>query len=298
MKHTIFSLLILLTHITMNTPSVAQEIMDRIKTERTSFEALGKIYPVEKSVKIDKTQIAGVNCYWFIPEKLSSENIIVYLHGGGFSLGSIESHRALVSLLSNTTGHRILFIEYSLAPEHPYPAAINEVVAVYKMLDASHKGVKLIFMGDSAGGTLAVTAINALVKEGFRIPDAAILISALINFKCNNNSYQTRQELDPILTKAYILDCIRNYLQENGDAEANPSEIVFKSFPPLLALVGTNEILYDDSKNFHEYISTIQPHSEFKAYQDQTHVWLLTNKDSVQVKESLKDITAFLESIQ
>jgi monoterpene epsilon-lactone hydrolase len=293
-KRTIFSLLIVSINLTMNAQTITSDILEKVRSERISFESLGKIYPVNESVKVEAVQIAGVNCYWFTPQATVSDNIIVFLHGGGFALGNIHSHRALVSELAASTQFKILFVEYSLAPEHPYPSAITEIAAVCKALSETHKGRQFIFMGDSAGGTLAVSTTHFLMKQNDQLPAALILISPLLNLKCNTNSYKTRQTLDPILKKEYVKAFVDYYLQGAEDESADPNEIIFDHFPPLLALAGTNEILFDDSKIFHEYIKTIQPRAFFRAYPNQTHVWLITDIKSQESKETLMDINNFL----
>ncbi|MBX2922226.1 MAG: alpha/beta hydrolase fold domain-containing protein [Chitinophagaceae bacterium] len=286
MRTTIKILLTLLISTTMNAQTTS--VLEKVNNDRQFFETLGNIYPVSKNVKISDTQITNVKCYWFQPKTEKNENIIVYLHGGSFALGSINSHKAMVSQIAETTNSKILFIEYSLAPENPFPVAINEIVNVYKALLKSYPKSKIIFMGDSAGGGLAVSGIHSIAENKLQLPSSVILLSPWINLKCNTNSYKTRQKTDPILTKQNLLEYAEYYL--DSSANADPNELVFEHFPPVFVLVGSNEILFDDARNFYDYIKTIQPNAKFKEYENQTHVWLLTNISSEKSKETLDDI--------
>lgn len=143
----------------------------KIENDRKFFRTLGSIYPIRKSVSITESYMAGVKVYWIVPEKRGND-IIVYLHGGSYALGGIESHKAMVSYIAEKTASAIAFVEYSLAPEHPFPIARNEVVEVYKQLLLQHSESDLIFMGDSAGGGLAVSSLHTILAKNLKLPKA------------------------------------------------------------------------------------------------------------------------------
>lgn len=281
----------------MKAQTIKKVALENVYSDRAFFETLGKIYPISSSVSISETEISNVRCYWFLPENIQEGNIIIYLHGGSFALGSINSHKAMVSYLAEATQSKILFVEYPLAPEYPFPAAIDEIVKVYKELLRQNKSCKIIFMGDSAGGGLIVSSIHSFIENNLILPSSVVLISPWINLKCNTNSYKTRQNLDPILTKQNLLAYASYYIGTHENV-SDPNELSFSHFPPTFLLVGTNEVLYDDAKNFFDYIKTIQKITVFKEYKKQTHVWLLTNINSDESKEALKDITKFINSYQ
>lgn len=292
MRTTIKILLTLFISTTMNAQTTS--ILEKVNNDRQFFETLGNIYPISKNVKISDTQIANVKCYWIEPKTEKDDNITVYLHGGSFALGSIKSHKAMVSHIAETTKSKILFIEYSLAPENPFPVAINEIVNVYKALVKNYPESEINFMGDSAGGGLAVSSIHSIIENKLHLPSSVILLSPWINLKCNTNSYKTRQKIDPILTKQNLLEYAKYYMA--GSTDADPSELVFENFPPVFVMVGSNEILFCDAKNFYDYIKKVQPNAFFKEYENQTHVWLLTNISSEKSKETLNDISEFVNN--
>lgn len=269
--------------------------IQKVNSDRAFFETLGGIYPVNNDIVFSEEYISGTRCYWFKPSTAKKEEITVYVHGGSFALGSYQSHKAMVSHIAQFIQTDVLFIEYSLAPEHPYPVAINEVIGVYKELLKKYPPGKISFIGDSAGGAILVSVIYACTGNDIALPGAVVLISPWLNLKCNTNSYKTRQALDPILTKADLLTYAQ-YYAGNTTGEADPNELIFKAFPPVFLLAGSREILHDDAKNFFEYIQTIQHKAAFKVYEDQTHVWLLTNINAEKSREALQDIKDFLHN--
>src|SRR5262245_31679457 len=116
--------------------------MENLKEERKGFESLGLSYPANTEVKIEKNSLAGVDVYWFIPNEIVSTEVVIFLHGGGFMYGSIRSHRAMVSHIAAATGRKVLFVEYSLAPEKPFPHALNETTAVITALVHSTSDIR------------------------------------------------------------------------------------------------------------------------------------------------------------
>lgn len=266
-------------------------ILKRVENDRKFFQTLGNIYPISQSVSITESDMAGVKIYWMVPEKRGN-TIIVYFHGGNYALGGIESHKGMVSYIAEKTASTVAFVEYSLAPEYPFPIARNEGVNVYQQLLVQHPESDFIFMGDSAGGGLVVSSLHAILARNIKLPKAVLLISPWINLKCNTESYKTRQDLD-LIKRQDLLDYAAFYIGKKE--EFDPSELKFDIFPPTFILVGNNEILLDDAKNFYEYISAIQKNTKIKVYKNQTHVWLLTDINSHKSKEALVDIATFIQ---
>lgn len=269
--------------------------MEKVTKDREFFNGLGSIYPVDSTVKINPETIGGVACHWFIPLNIEVEELILYLHGGSFALGSLQSHKAMLSHFATNLNRKILFVDYSLAPLNPYPEGVNDVVNVYKTLSEKYPQTKIVLMGDSAGGGLAVSTIAELNKTQTKLPNSVVLISSWINLRCNTQSYETRKNKDPILTKEDLLKYAGFYV--NGNLfEADPSQEQFSIFPPVFLLVGSEEILFADSKNFFNQISPIQPITEIEVYSGQTHVWPLTNIHSEGTKKAIRDIKSFLST--
>lgn len=267
-------------------------ILKKVNADRAFFTSLGKSYAADSSVAITSETIAGVNCYYFTPPKFDTHKIVIYLHGGSFALGALEPHRAMVTHFSANLGTRVLFIDYALAPEKPFPNGLNDVLKVYKEIINAYPGIEVSLIGDSAGGGLAVTFINSTIKEKLPLPASVVLISPWLYLKCNTRSHKTRKELEHIITTESLMDYAKYYVGNNWQ-EADPSWLSFTKFPPLLIVVGSDEILFDDSRLFYNKIKKVQANTRMKEYKGKSHVWLLTDISSDGSKEALKVIKEF-----
>lgn len=273
-----------------------EDVLAKINADRAGFNSLGHIYPVDDSVKIVEETVEGVKCYRFEPSHFDTSKVLIYLHGGMFVLGSLEGYKAMISHFSTAFSVKVLFIEYSLAPEKPFPNGINEVLKVYRAFHRKYPDSKIAVMGDSAGGGLAATLVKMVSDEKLQIPSGVILMSPWLYLRCNTESYETRKLLDPILTKEKLVE-YGNYYVGNHWNEADPGQFEYKSFPPLLILVGSNEILFDDSKLFYEKIKSLQPEIQMKEYENQIHGWPLMDINSDAAKDALASIKSFITKI-
>ncbi|KQT27635.1 hypothetical protein ASG22_20300 [Chryseobacterium sp. Leaf405] len=278
-----------------NAQTVADSKMQKINGFRAFYETLGKVYPPAGNVSVDETTIAGVKSYWFNKDLLAKKEIVVYLHGGVYTYGNINAYRAMLTHLAKSLNTPILYIEYSLSPEHVFPTANKEIFNVYQELNKKYSGYKISIIGDSAGGGLAISLVNDAQKVNLPVPSALALISPWVDLNCDNNSYTTKKAVDPILNKDFLYSHALMYASGKLK-EANPAEIKFKKFPPVFLLVGTDEVLNDDSKNFYSYIIPIQKKAKLKEFEGQKHVWLFSHIDSKESVEAIKDIKEFISA--
>jgi acetyl esterase/lipase len=267
--------------------------MQKINSFRAFYETLGKVYPQESTITVSATEIAGVKSYWFNQKQLTQKSIVIYLHGGVYTYGNINAYRAMLTHLANSLNLPVLYIEYALSPEHPFPTANKEILKVYREIQKKYPGYKITIIGDSAGGGLAISLVNDAQKSKLPMPVSLAFISPWIDLKCVNNSYVTKQSVDPILSKDFLYSHALMYAAKKIK-EADPSEIKFKKFPPVLVLVGTDEVLNDDSKNFYAYIKPIQKNAKLKEFEGQKHVWLFSHIDSPASVEAINDMKVFI----
>ena len=270
-----------------------EDILSKVNADRAIFNGLGNFYPPDDRVKISGESIEGVTCYWFVPGKFDENKIGIYLHGGMFVLGSIETYRAMISHFASAFSTKILFIEYALAPEKPFPNGINDILKVYRQLIRRYPDAKIALMGDSAGGALGATLIKIASEEKLRMPSGVIFLSPWLYLRGNTESYETKKKLDPILTKEKLMEYAGYYVANNWN-NADPGQFTFNSFPPLLILVGSNEILLDDSKLFYEKIKLLQPDTQMKVYENQVHGWPLMDIKSDASKDALTSVEKFI----
>ena len=265
--------------------------------QRDEFDQLGRLYPREASVQIEQALINGVNAYWFTPPTPAANQLLIYLHGGVYALGSIRSHSSMVSHIAHQLKTTLLFVDYALAPERPYPAANNDVLAVYTALLTAYPDYEIGFIGDSAGGGLIISAVGDMLKRQVRLPNAVAMISPWINLLGNNASYDSNRANDPVLNKEIITGATKTYLSGEAIEAVNPAAVFLSTFPPVLVVVGSGEVLLDDSVDFYHRIKNVQPDATLTIYKGQHHVWPLTDIHSEASKQMLAQMQAFFDHI-
>lgn len=267
-----------------------------VNQSRIDFDKLGGIYPIARNVKIDKEVIDNIDCYWFRnKKKLNSNKIAIYLHGGCFVLGSIRSHQALVSHLAKNITIPFIFVEYGLAPENPFPKAINDILKVYHHLLIKYPKKKIILIGDSAGAGLSVSLLSRINEIGLEVPKFVIMISPWIDLSCTNSSIKMNEDIDPVLKKERLIELANLYAGDHDLFNVNPKENLPENFPPTLILVGSDEILLDDSKFIFNKILRTKTKTRLSIYEKQSHVWLLENINTKQSQTAIKEICTFIK---
>ncbi len=218
--------------------------------QRKGLNVLGGYGSLPHGISIEKSTLAGREVWWFDFNKTRSQTVILYFHGGGYSIGSPRSHRDLCAHLANYSQSSLLSLDYRLAPEHPYPAATEDTFLAYKaLLEMGHQGTDIAVAGDSAGGGLALNLAVQLKHENLPQPACLFLISPLINKKRSTVSYQTQYDVDPVINAKWVSQLTENYLQNSAELleQACLSEKDIAGIAPMLIHVGTDEVLLDDS---------------------------------------------------
>jgi len=219
---------------------------------RATFAPAGSLHPVPDDVRVTGANADGVPAHWLDAPGADSDRVLLFMHGGGFELGSVRSDGELAARLGRASGMRVLFPEYRLAPEHPFPAAINDVVTAWRWLrgDQGLSASSLAVAGDSAGGGLAVSLLVATRDAGEALPAAAVLMSPTVDLTSSGDSMTTRAEQDPFSTPAMLRQFAADYLA-GADPKTPLASPLFASLtglPPLLIQVGTADLLFSDSE--------------------------------------------------
>ncbi|MBS1739454.1 MAG: alpha/beta hydrolase fold domain-containing protein [Bacteroidetes bacterium] len=267
-----------------------------IEENRALYDSIGNLYPVADGVEIWEETIVNIKCHWLQPKGAKTDELVIYVHGGGYAIGSFKSHKAMVTHFAKGLNRTILFIEYSLAPEHPYPKGLNDIVSIYKWAVQKYPSHSLYLFGDSAGGGLIISAAFTLSKTTMTQPKAIALISPWYNLSTNNPSAENRQSLDQILNKEMVLNFAYAYAGDNLSV-ADPSKLNFTIFPPVIVGVGTNEILFDDAIHFYDMVYKIQPKSQLKIYGGEGHVLTQMNIFSRSSQDLILNINNFFNTI-
>jgi monoterpene epsilon-lactone hydrolase len=226
----------------------AQPLEDR----RVAFAPAGQIQPVPDDVRVTQVTANGVPAYWLDAPGVDTSRALLFLHGGGFELGSLRSDGELAARLGRAGGMPVLFPEYRLAPEHPFPAAVDDVLAVWRWLrtDQNLSATSIAVAGDSAGGGLAVALLVATRNAGEALPAAAALMSPTVDLTASGASMTDRADQDPISTPAMLRQFASEYLA-GADPKtplASPLFASLSGLPPLLVQVGTADLLLSDSE--------------------------------------------------
>lgn len=202
-------------------------------------------------VSCRKVFAGAVEAEWIVPPSAAADAIILYFHGGGFRIGSIASHRDLIARIAQASGCRALAIDYRLAPEHRFPAALEDAIAAWEWLEGQgFDPARIALVGDSAGGNLVLASMLDLRRRCRALPAAAALMSPWTDLAATGASYIDRAKADPIHQRAMILGLARSYLGDDGDPYsplASPLYGDLEHLPPLLIQVGDNETVRDDS---------------------------------------------------
>lgn len=245
---------------------------------RARMEETGEKFPAPPEAVVEPTSIAGRPAEWVGAPTTPEDRAILYLHGGGYVIGSFNSHRNLAYNLARASGTRVLVLDYRLAPEHPFPAAVDDAVAAYEeLLDRGFLPSRLSVAGDSAGGGLTAAALVALRYRGRPMPAAGLCISPWTDMEGVGASMALKRDEDPMLNQRMLLWFAERYLAgaDPRSPLAAPIYADLAGLPPLLIQVGTSEVLLDDSVRLAERARAHGVDAGLDISHDMVHVWHL-----------------------
>ena len=240
----------------------------------------------------------GVSAEWSVADGADQDKVILYVHGGGYVMGSAGSHRDMTGRLSQTAGARVLSLNYRLAPEHPFPAPVDDAVAAYRwLLGQGIQASNIAIAGDSAGGGLAFAALIAIRDAGEPVPAAGIGISPWVDMEGTGESMTTRAAVDPVVQKEGLLGMAKIYL---GGADpknplAAPLHANLAGLPPLLIQVGDAETLLNDATRITERARKADVDVTLKVWDEMPHVWHLFAPILPEGQQAIEEIGAFFK---
>lgn len=252
-------------------------------------------YKVPSSVRITQSQVNGVRGEW-VESQNSAQGILLYLHGGGYFGCSAETHRSITAYFA-MHGFRVFAPNYRLAPEDPFPAALDDAVAVYRgLLSEGHSSQRLVVAGESAGGGLSLSLMLVLRAAGTSLPAAAALFSPWTDLAATGESLRMNSTRCAMFNGADIGPSARYYLG-NADPRnplASPLYADHSSLPPLLIHVGADECLRDDSTRLAERARSAGVTVELKVWPVVPHAWQLAPHLIPEARQSLRESAEFL----
>ncbi|MGY3484037.1 monoterpene epsilon-lactone hydrolase [Bradyrhizobium sp. USDA 4011] len=250
-------------------------------------------------VRCEPVSADGIDGEWLVPSDAPRDKAILYFHGGGFRIGSVASHRDLAARIADASGCRLLSINYRLAPEHRFPAALDDALIAYQYLcDQGLRPADIAFAGDSAGGNLVLAAMLAARDRGLPLPAAGALMSPWTDLTAAGASYESRAEVDPIHQRAMILALAKNYLGKDGDPRnplASPLHADLNGLPPLLVQVGDRETVRDDSVDLAARAKAAGADVELQVWDGMIHVFQMF-PEIPQAREAIASLAVFLRN--
>jgi acetyl esterase/lipase len=259
-------------HLAALPPAASLTLAER----RAQYDKVQRVFPVPEDVQIETVASLMPGTEWLRPAGARSDRAVLYLHGGGYVIGSPRSHRHLAAAIARGAEACALVPDYRLAPEHRFPAAVDDAVATYRwLLDRGVAPGSVAIAGDSAGGGLTAATLVALRDRGVPLPAAAVCISPWTDLTCTAGTYATLAGRDPIVTTDGVAEMARHYVGD-GDRRAPLASPLFADLaglPPLLIQVGSEEVLLDDARLLAERAERAGVPTSLEVWPDMIHVW-------------------------
>lgn len=288
---------------------IVQMIRDRavagdgmsIDERRINMDKNAELFPLPEGVAIEKVTIGAVPAEWHTQAgaDTTSQPVLLYFHGGGYVQGSPLSHQHLTGKLALEAGCRVLSVHYRLAPEHPFPAALEDGLAAYRwLLDQGIAPSQIAMGGDSAGGGLVMATMLAARDADIAQPASAVLMSPWVDLTCDTPSYTTRADADPMITQSGIAEVAQMY---HGPADpkeplVSPVFANLSGLAPLCIQVGDAEVLLNDSTELAERAQAAGVDVSIEVWDDMVHVWPAFYPILPEGAQAIDKMSAFLKS--
>jgi acetyl esterase/lipase len=266
---------------------------------RAYFDSLSEQFPTSPDVKVEQATANDISAEWVEAPDVRQDAVILYLHGGGYIVGSPLSHRHLVAEIGRAARMRALAIDYRLAPEHPCPAAVEDAVSAYRwLLDRGIEPRRIVIAGDSAGGGLTVATLVSLRDQNIRLPGAGVCISPWADLTMSAESYATKAAIDPMVTRDQLQMMASAYLAgvDPKSPLASPVFADLRGLPPLLIQVGSDEVLLDDSLLLAARANSAGVDCTLEISEEMVHVWHFFHPMLKEGKEAIGRIAEFINS--
>jgi len=253
---------------------------------------------VASGVVFESEEIEHIPCEWIKNRDVEDDAVVLYFHGGGFIAGSVEISRFFAAQFAQRINTPLLLFEYGLAPERPFPEAINDAVSVYQWL-IDVRGIdpsRIAFFGESAGGGLVFATLIKLREMGMDLPATAVCLSPWIDLALTGESLITKAEKDPILSLEEMQFLVKQYIGENDprDPLISPLYADLHDFPPLFLQVGTAEMILDDSLRIAKKAEEAGVDVTLDVWEDMPHVFSLFFLFAPESREAIDRVCEYL----
>jgi acetyl esterase/lipase len=271
---------------------------ESVEEQRAQYEMAAAMMTVApEGVSWTEVDAGGVPAIWADPEGCSPDHVVMYVHGGGYVIGSATGYRNFTGQLARAVGCRVLSVDYRLAPEHPHPAAVEDSTTAYRwLLDQGFAADRMAISGDSAGGGLTVSTLLKLRDDGVALPVAGVTISPWVDMEGIGESMRTNAEADVLVGEVGLKGMAEMFLagQDARDPLAAPLYGDFDGIPPLLIQVGDDETMLDDSTRLAEAAGSAGVEVRLDVFPEMQHVFQLFTGNMPEADEAVAQIGAWL----
>jgi epsilon-lactone hydrolase len=267
---------------------------------RQAFEKMLTQSPVAPGVVFEAETAGGLPATWCIPSQAVRGQVLLYLHGGGYVIGNPTAYRPMGSEFASRLKTRVLIPDYRLAPENPFPAALDDALKVYRwLLDQKIAPKSIVLAGDSCGGGLTVATLVAIRDAGLPLPAGAAVISPWADLEVNSDSFVSKAKEDPLIEAEGLRGMAAAYLGSTSprNPSASPIYANLAGLPPLLIQVGSAEILLDDATRLAARAGAAGVKVRLDIWPDMFHVWHVSASMLDEGREALDDAAGFLKSV-
>lgn len=268
-----------------------------LEERRLGYEGMARLCRPAPDVSVEPVSAGGVDAEWLSVPESDAGRLVVYFHGGGYVSGSLDTHRDLASRLAREIGGRALNVAYRLAPEHPFPAALEDALAAYRWLVQTGVDPRQVALaGDSAGGGLAVSVLVAARDAGDPLPAAAVAMSPWTDFEASGETMTSRARVDPMISREQVLATVELVV---GDGDRRhpliaPIYADLRGLPPILIQVGDAETMLDDSRRLAERARAAGVEVELEVWDEMFHGWQMFARLLPEGARAIERIGAFL----
>ena len=261
-------------HLAKLPPSSSLTLAER----RAQYDRAERVFATPSDVSVEIAQTPDRAAEWLTPPGARADAVVLYFHGGGYAIGSPRSHRHLAAALARAAGTRALLLDYRLAPEHPFPAAVEDAVSGYRyLLSRGIRPGRIAIAGDSAGGGLVVAAMLAIREAGLPQPACGWCISPWVDMEGIGETISTKAEADPMVQREGLLEMASLYLNgaDPRSPLAAPIYADLRGLSPLLIQVGAAETLLDDAIRLAKIAGAADVRVDLQIWPEMVHVWHL-----------------------
>lgn len=254
---------------------------------------------IPKGVQFERLNISGLPAAWMRSPQADPARVLLYLHGGGYVVGNINDYKMICGQMADILKTNLLIPEYRLAPENPFPAAVEDVKAVYRwLLEQGFQPANIVIAGDSAGGGLGLAAVLSLRDDGNPLPAAVVCLSPWADLTLHGESHQAKAGKEAMLTSEGLREWAAHYAGAESPTHPliSPVYADFRGFPPLLIQVGSEEILLDDARMVAEKARAAGVDVTLNIWQGMWHVWQMLSEFVPESKAAVEEIGRFLDS--